>query len=100
MNTIPEAGMNEIREMFVDLTSHGSYEKDGVAQSADIYKSTVEGEKIALYLYIQGENTGQFTNFKLISKKGNPLALKVDTIEKHSTKGFLVKFSYKIREES
>jgi hypothetical protein len=100
MNIIPESGMDEIRQAIKDLVSHGSYEKDGVEQNADIFKTVFEGEALDVYLYIEGEETGQFSNFKLISKLGNDLALKVDSITKNSNKGFLVKFSYKIKEVS
>lgn len=91
-------GINEIAESIANLIGSGKYDLEGISKDTPIYKTSVEDNKIMIYLYFEDELSGSFSNFKLISKKGNEFAVKPEVIVKPNTKGLLVRFTFEVKE--
>lgn len=95
---ITEEGLQKIREIVQGEISHGTYVMNEVLKTVPIYKNELKGSTLAVYLYLEGEDSGQSKDFKLIMKTGETLMIKPDVIQKVSYKGLLVQFSMKLLE--
>jgi hypothetical protein len=69
-----------------------------VTIESPIYKKSIEGNKVLIYLAFEDGLSGRLSNFKLISVSGNELAVKPELIDKPDTKGLLVRFKFEFRE--
>lgn len=95
---ITPQGIGEIAECILGLISHGTYDLDGVTNETVIYKTSIKGNQVMIYLYFEDGLSGNLSNFKLISVNGNEFAIKPEVIEKPNTKGLLVRFKFEVRE--
>ena len=95
---ITPQGIEEISQSILDLVSHGTYDLEGVTDTTTIYKTSIEGNTVMIYLYFEDGLSGNLSNFKLVSNSGNDFAVKPEVIEKPDTKGLLVRFKFEVRE--
>ncbi len=96
---ITTQGIEEIAQSIIDTVDHGSYDLDGVTNTTTIYKTSIEGDTVMIYLYLEDGVSGDLSNFKLISTTGNDFAIKPEIINKPDTKGLLVRFKFQVKEE-
>lgn len=96
---ITSEGIEEIAQFIMTRADHGSYDLNGVTSTTPIYKTSFEGDTVMIYLYIEDGVSGDLSNFKLISTTGNDFAIKPEIINKPNTKGLLVRFKYRVKEE-
>ncbi len=97
---ITTQGIEEIAQSIIDRVDHGSYDLEGVTNTTTIYKTSIEGDTVMIYLYLEDGVSGDLSNFKLISVTGNDFAIKPEIINKPDTKGLLVRFKFQVKEET
>jgi len=95
---ITPEGIQEVAQAILERISHGVYDLDGVTNESEIYKTSIEGNLLMVYLYFVDDLSGSLSNFKLISNIGNEFAIKSEIIDKPETKGLLVRFKFEVKE--
>mgnify|MGYP006286336911 FL=1 len=98
-SVITNAGLNKLAEEIDNFIDHGTYTVDGNKKDTPIYKVTIDGNKLRIFLYLdETEGVGDLSEFELIDADGNVFAEKADSIEKGNLKGLLIAFDFDIQE--
>jgi hypothetical protein len=96
---ITNDGLNKLANEIENCIDHGTYTVDGQKKDTPIYKVSVDGNKIRIFLYLdETEGIGTLSEFELIDEDGDVFAEKADSIEKGDLKGLLVAFDFNIQE--
>ena len=96
---ITSSGLNKLATEIDNFIDHGTYTVDGQKKDTPIYKVTVDGSKLRIFLYLdETEGVGDLSEFELIDEDGAVFAEKADSIEKGDLKGLLLAFDFDIQE--
>ncbi|MEK4026284.1 hypothetical protein [Sporosarcina sp. FSL W7-1283] len=65
---------------------------NGVATEFELYKKTVEGNRLRVFLLLNKITEGEIKDFRLIDRHGRELAENIEVLQKTSLRGLLVRF--------
>lgn len=98
MKTLTEVGINKQAQRFVDSLSHAAYEIGGVERTIDIFKTSIVGDTVKVFVYFDDSVDGEIGNVKLVDKDGDVVAKAESIFNKPRTKGLYIAFKYKFVE--
>ena len=93
-----EEGIAEIGQLILDNLSHFLVTVDGKVQEKEIYRKTIDGNEIKVYLMLDSTVVGNIQNVSLVSNKGIEVLHEKVEINKGTQKGLLKSFPIKIIE--
>lgn len=65
---------------------------NGVATEFDLYKKTVEGNRLRVFLLLNKITEGEVKDFRLIDRHGREIAENIEVVQKTNLRGLLVRF--------
>lgn len=95
---ITDSGINLIANSILNLIDHGEITIDDKVEKIKLYRTTLENNKVKVFLMLDDGVKGKITETKLISKSNEVLMDKADIIEKDTSRGLLIIFTLKISE--
>lgn len=98
MKTLTQIGLNKQASRFIDSISHAEYTINGATGTIDIFKTSIEGDVVKIFVYFDDSVDGDVGNVKLVDKDGDVVAEAERTFNKPQTKGLYVAFRYKFTE--
>lgn len=96
--TLTETGLSKQAQRFIDSLAHATYELDGVTKTVNLFKTSVEGSTVKVYVYFDDSIAGEVKNVKLVDKDGDIVAHADRAFSKPLIKGLYVAFKYKFVE--
>lgn len=94
---ISDSGLLKFKNALVGLLLQGKYTKDGVVYTTPIFKTSVVGDNINIYLYLDDSVSGNITQVQLIDRDGEVFDSQPENIAKPSINGLLVTFTYSLK---
>lgn len=98
MKTLTEVGIAKQAQRFVGSLSHATFEIGGTQTNIDIFKTSIVGDTVKVFIYFDDTVDGEIGNIKLIDKDGDVVAIAERVFNKPRTKGLYVAFKYKFVE--
>lgn len=95
---ITDIGINLIANSILNLVDHAEIIIDDKPQEFKLYRTTIDKNKVKIFLMLDDSVKGKITETKLVSKSNEVLMHKADIIEKDTLRGLLIIFSLKISE--
>lgn len=86
----------KMKNWFVSMIKEGRFTVDGKINTTPIFEILQKGDTITVYLYINDQTKGRFTNFQLIDQDGVVMDTEPDNLTKDENGGLLVVFRYSI----
>ena len=97
--TLTDTGIQKIGKRFIDSADHAAYTLDGTAQTIPLFRKTVIGNEIRIYIYFDEDVTGDIANVELIDTDGDTVAASGSRVfTKTPGKGLYIAFKYNIAE--
>lgn len=98
MKTMTDTGLRKQAQRFVDSLSHAEYELDGVTKRIDLFRTSVEGDLVKVFVFFDDAVAGEIGSVQLIDKDGDTVARAERSFIKPATKGLYVVFKYRYTE--
>lgn len=95
---ITDIGIKKIAEAIGDIPVKGKIIVDGSAKDIEIYKRTIEGNKLTIHLLIDDTINGNITKKELVDLDDNTIFENAMAIEKSVSDGLLISFEINIKE--
>lgn len=90
-------GLLKFKNALIGLILQGKYTKDGVVYTTPIFKTSVIGDDINIYLYLDDKVSGNITQAQLIDRDGDVFDTQNLSINKPSINGLLITFTYNLK---
>jgi hypothetical protein len=94
---ISSNGLLKFKNALVGLIREGQYTLDGKVYSTPIFKTSISGDDVNIYLYLDDKVSGNITQVQLIDKDGEVFDSQPESITKPSVNGLLVTFKYTLK---
>lgn len=98
MKTLTGVGIAKQAQRFIDSLSHATYELGGTEKNIDIFKTSIVGDTVKVFIYFDDTVDGEVGNIKLIDKDGDVIAMAERVFNKPRIKGLYVAFKYRFVE--
>jgi hypothetical protein len=98
MKTLTDVGIRKQAQRFIDSLSHATYELNGEEKQIDLFKTSVIGDEVKVYVYFDDSVAGEVGEVKLVDKDGDVIAHAVKSFSKPQIKGLYVVFKYRFVE--
>lgn len=98
MKTMTEIGLHKQAQRFVDSLARAEYELNGVTQSIDLFRKSVEGDVVKVFVFFDDSVAGEIGNVRLVDQDGDIVANAERTFVKPQSKGLYVVFKYRYSE--
>lgn len=96
---ITDNGILEIGQLILNYIHNCKITVNGVDKEKEIYKKTIDGNKINVYLMLDDTVIGNIERVSVISVKGTEIIRKTENIQKNTDKGLLISIPIKIVED-
>lgn len=97
--TIEQLGLNKQAQRFLESISHARYLLNGEIKEVPLLKTSIEENKVKIYVYFDDGVVGNLKNISLIDVDGDAVATMKRELIKEARKGFYALFSYTFKEE-
>jgi hypothetical protein len=94
---ISSSGLLKVKNALIGLLLRGQYTKNGVVYTTPIFKTSVDGDNINIYLYLDDTVSGNVTQVQLIDRDGEVFDSQPENISKPSINGLLFTFTYALK---
>lgn len=94
---ISDSGLLKFKNALVGLIQQGKYTKNGVVYTTPIFKTSIVGDNVNIYLYLDDTVSGNITQIQLIDRDGVVFDSQPENITKPSINGLLVTFTYSLK---
>lgn len=95
---ITNIGIQKIAEAIGNIPVKGKIVINGTATELDIYKKSIKGNKLTIFLLIDDTITGTIEKKELIDSDGNTIFENAMSIDKTIDEGLLISFEINIKE--
>lgn len=96
--TLTDTALAKQAKRFSDSIDHASYTLDGAPKTIPIFKKSISGPLIKIYVYFDDTVTGKIENVQLVDTDGDFAASSPRTFTKANNKGLYVAFKYQFTE--
>ncbi|NMH83258.1 hypothetical protein [Heyndrickxia coagulans] len=91
------SGLIKFKNSLINLLREGRYTLDGKVYSIPIYKTSIDGDNINIYLYLDDTVSGHISQSQLIDRDGEVFDTQAENIDKPSINGLLISFTYNLK---
>jgi hypothetical protein len=93
-----EYGKSRIIDKIKELFVKGAYTKDSQTVIKPVFRIESTGDTFYVYLYLDDNDTGTFTNFMFLDEYDKPIIQRDEVVTKDEQKGLLIAFAFKLKE--
>lgn len=93
-----ESGILEVGQIISNYFHSCKITIDGTEYEKEIYKKTVQGNKLNIYIKLDDTVIGNIEKVSIISIKGTEVLRKIENINKNTDKGLLISIPIMITE--
>ncbi|MGG3677478.1 hypothetical protein ABEU95_12375 [Heyndrickxia faecalis] len=94
---ITSSGLVKFKQALINLLQQGQYTMDGKTYTTPIFKTTIDGDNVNVYLYLDDSVSGNITQVQLIDRDGAVFDTQTENISKPSINGLLITFTYNLK---
>lgn len=98
MKTLTETGLRKQAKRFLDSLSHAEYELNGSVEQIALFRKSVEGDLVKVFVFFDDSIAGQIGSVRLIDVDGDIVANAERSFTKPQAKGLYVVFKYRYTE--
>ncbi|UZH06413.1 hypothetical protein [Heyndrickxia coagulans] len=94
---ITSGGLQKFKQALINLLLEGRYTMNGKTYSTPIFKTSIDGDNVNVYLYLDDSVSGNITQVQLIDRDGAVFDTQTENINKPSINGLLITFTYNLK---